>query len=370
MSVMRSSEKVKDGAPLIPSPPAPVAVTKLPVLQSLGLAAIYIGTSVSYFLGIRYTKKSIPYDAVMVVFTLECIKLLVCFVAYHIQTGESMIPKLLPSALTGNRETHTGSSGSALWKRGLPYAVPSFIYAVYNNLTFFNLQRIDPGTYQVLLQTKILVTGVLFTFFFREFLSVRQWGALVLLMVGVSCKFVGSPDGDAAATSHGAPTPSVIAVLMVVFQGFLSAFAGVYNEYAFKKDAGLSIHVQNFFMYFYALVFNIIIALVTTDVRQIQFSLLKRPAFLMVAALGAACGLSAAFLLKFINVLVKGFAGAVEVLITAVAARLLLGEPLGRFDLLSAVLVTVALAVYYTKGRWGHQFVSFGLAPRRVEILP
>lgn len=40
--------------------------------------------------------------------------------------------------------------------------VPSGLYCVYNVLTFTNLAAFDPTTYFLLLQLRVVVTGVLF----------------------------------------------------------------------------------------------------------------------------------------------------------------------------------------------------------------
>ena len=39
------------------------------------------------------------------------------------------------------------------------YFVPSALYAVYNNLSFFSLAKFDPTTYYLLLQFRVVVTG-------------------------------------------------------------------------------------------------------------------------------------------------------------------------------------------------------------------
>lgn len=42
------------------------------------------------------------------------------------------------------------------------YMVPSALYCVYNNLMFVNLARFDPTTYYLLLQFRVVITGVIF----------------------------------------------------------------------------------------------------------------------------------------------------------------------------------------------------------------
>lgn len=42
------------------------------------------------------------------------------------------------------------------------YFVPAFLYCLYNNLAFINLSSFDPTTYYLLMQLRVVVTGVLF----------------------------------------------------------------------------------------------------------------------------------------------------------------------------------------------------------------
>lgn len=50
----------------------------------------------------------------------------------------------------------------------LLYFIPSFLYCIYNNLTFKNLSTFDPTTYYLLLQFRVVITGVLFQVGFNE----------------------------------------------------------------------------------------------------------------------------------------------------------------------------------------------------------
>ena len=94
----------------------------------------------------------------------------------------------------------------------LLYAVPAVLYWVHNNvqvrpfsagmpystcrcrvhqtrlpcLQFVQLTYMDPATYQVLSNLKILTTGVLMWAVMRRHLSLLQWLALVLLLFGVT----------------------------------------------------------------------------------------------------------------------------------------------------------------------------------------
>lgn len=55
----------------------------------------------------------------------------------------------------------------------LKYFVPAFLYCLYNNLAFVNLSAFDPTTYYLMLQLRVVVTGVLFQVFY-EFISATR----------------------------------------------------------------------------------------------------------------------------------------------------------------------------------------------------
>lgn len=42
------------------------------------------------------------------------------------------------------------------------YMVPALLYCLYNNLAFVNLAAFDPTTYFMLLQLRVVVTGIVF----------------------------------------------------------------------------------------------------------------------------------------------------------------------------------------------------------------
>jgi hypothetical protein len=42
------------------------------------------------------------------------------------------------------------------------YFIPAAMYCMYNNLAFLNLNNYDPTTYFLLLQLRVVVTGVVF----------------------------------------------------------------------------------------------------------------------------------------------------------------------------------------------------------------
>ena len=59
---------------------------------------------------------------------------------------------------------------------------------------FMTLRYVDPATYQILGNLKIVTTGILFRLFLQRRLSLLQWIALALLMIGATTSQVGQAD--------------------------------------------------------------------------------------------------------------------------------------------------------------------------------
>ena len=62
--------------------------------------------------------------------------------------------------------------------------VPALLYCFYNNLAFTNLAIFDPTTYFMFMQTRLLMTGIIYQFLFKRKLSGKQWISLLILTLG------------------------------------------------------------------------------------------------------------------------------------------------------------------------------------------
>ena len=63
--------------------------------------------------------------------------------------------------------------------------VPALLYCFYNNLAFTNLAIFDPTTYFMFMQTRLLLTGIIYQFLFKRKLSGKQWISLLILTLGM-----------------------------------------------------------------------------------------------------------------------------------------------------------------------------------------
>lgn len=260
------------------------------------------------------------------------------------------------------------------------YMVPAFLYCLYNNLAFVNLATFDPTTYYLLLQLRVVVTGVLFQIIFKKYLSRRQWISLIMLTLGCMLKQVdlnsfysdanddseaavlqqagagagAAPEQLAAAKTIGKNMTGFdfsISAVFILAQTICSCLAGVYNEYLLKdKGAEVNIFVQNVFMYLDSIVCNAGILLLRGELLD-AFSVhnlgsIMRFSVIIIIVNNAAIGIVTSFFLKYMNSILKTFASALELLFTAVLCYFLFAIPIYVNTALAIAVVSYAIYLY------------------------
>ncbi|XP_054743313.1 UDP-galactose transporter senju [Anastrepha obliqua] len=333
--------------------------TKLTFVIFLLYISLFIGQGI-FVTASQEANNSYSYNTVTVVLLTEVLKLLVSASLY---CREKNLTSLL-------RDVRKDSNVMML------YFVPAFLYCLYNNLAFVNLSTFDPTTYYLLLQLRVVITGVLFQIIFKKYLTCRQWISLLLLTCGCMLKqidlnkFYGdtNDDSEAAAVQQvtlnvtNAFSPKVsgknmngfdlsLSALLILAQTIFSCLAGVYNEYLLKdKGVDVNIFVQNVFMYIDSIVCNALILLVngqlvgaftTQSLRTIwRFNVI------IIIVNNAAIGIVTSFFLKYMNSIVKTFASALELMFTAVLCYFLFAIPIYINTALAIAVVSFAIYLY------------------------
>ena len=231
----------------------------------------------------------------------------------------------------------------------LKYAVPALLYCVYNNLVYINLSTFDPGTYNVLMQARIVMTGVLYQVLFTKRLSRNQWLGIVLITLGCMCK-----EAD-KLTSSASLSASVRAWLLLLAQLLASVFAGVYTELLLKGgDGGLArgvtTNLQNAYMYLHSIVWNGAFLMaqgrLSEAVAHENLAAICTPTILAIMAIMSSVGLVTGYFLKHLDSVLKNIAAATEVVLTMLASAALFGTELNETGLVAALLVAAGVALY------------------------
>ncbi|KAG8183645.1 hypothetical protein JTE90_005632 [Oedothorax gibbosus] len=294
----------------------------------------YIALFVNQGILVTATKESdskYSYSTVTVVMLIECVKLIICSSVY---IREFSFPKLITAIIKDVKVL-------------MLYFVPAFLYCLYNNLTFINLSVFDPTTYYLLMQIRVVITGVVFQVLFKKQLSRKQWISLLLLTVGCIVKQMHTTPST-PSSSHSAP---YFYFILILVQVFCSCIAGVYNEYLLK-DVGADCHLmlQNVFMYVDSIICNLFVLLLNgeamTAFSSESFKTVGRPLVIAVIINGSACGIITSVFLKNLNSILKTFAGALDLIFTATACWIVFGIPIDRYTVLAIAIVLYATYLY------------------------
>lgn len=238
------------------------------------------------------------------------------------------------------------------------YFAPAFLYCLYNNLAFHNLSVFDPTTYYLLLQFRVVVTGVLFQIIFKKYLSRKQWLSLMLLTLGCMVKQINFGDLPASLSDEASPPKNTIGfdlsinAVFILIQTVCSCLAGVYNEYLLKdkNQECFNIYMQNVFMYIDSIVCNFLLLLVQGNILSAfaSESLVEifRPGVLLIAFNSCAIGIVTSFFLKYMNSILKTFASALELCFTAILCWIIFSIPIYMNTMLAIAIVSISVYLY------------------------
>lgn len=230
-------------------------------------------------------------------------------------------------------------------KSWLVFALPSVLYSLNNNLDMLNNQHMDPATEQVLVQAKILTTGVVWWWVFGREMGVRKWCGLLLLFVGAVS--AGWPQ-EAPAEGKRMHIDS-FGVFLILIYVWVSASAGVYNEWLYKnfsKDE--NIHSCNVRLYIIGCAVNLSAHLSrepTVAGLQSLFAGYNRYCWGLVATYSF-MGLLIAQVMKYLDSIVKLYISGCSMYVSAALSWIIFGYlPTTNF-VMGMILVTIAMVIY------------------------
>ncbi|XP_061174609.1 UDP-galactose transporter senju-like [Saccostrea echinata] len=270
--------------------------------------------------------------------------------------------KLVVSSTVYLKDNPVSSYFSEIYKHRsvlMYYFVPAALYCLYNNLQFVNLATYDPTTYYLLLQFRVVVTGVVFQVIFSKKLSRYQWVSLTFLTLGCIVKEYGHDSKSSLATSASS-TSSPLSVyfnhhlLLILVQVFSSCFAGVYNEYLLK-DKGVDVHImlQNVFMYLDSIFCNALVlgfkGEFISALEPGNIAAIMQPGVLIIVVNNAAIGIVTSLFLRNLNSILKTFASALELMFTAVLCWIIFGIAIDIYTIVAIFIVSAATVMYAQK---------------------
>lgn len=284
-----------------------------------------------------YNKESYPVPQTGIVFATEVTKLLLMLVLL-IKSGA--LTKVTMSFM---------------------FAVPSIVYATTNNLYFFALHYVTPPIWSVLIQSRVIITALVYRFWFKREVTKVQWVGLVLLVIAIAMTQL---KGD---TGEGLFSSLFLALLLSLLQAGLSVIASVFTEYLFKNDQRKFVE-QQFQMYLFSSFISLGFYLAEAfmfETSPATFQSLRESTsavhLLLIAAILFASlgGIAVASIVRKLDNIVKIYCAALANMFTAISCAFLFPNKF-TLDLVFAVaLIIMFVAIYlYEKKKLNGNFCS------------
>ncbi|KAE8880566.1 hypothetical protein PF005_g5057 [Phytophthora fragariae] len=313
-----------------------------------GIFVTYMGLWVSYGLLNELAKReSVRFNSACAVVLQSVLKLLLA--SYMYLTADTQATEPL-----GARIRFMVTQAQEHRNLLLLYFIPSGLYVVYDVLSYVNLRAFDAATYFLLLQFRLVVTGILHQMMFSKKLNRNQWVSLGVTTVGCAIKTLGSQDPNASAKlgAH-ANGPTLMAYGLLMVQMLSSTFAGVYNEVLLKKQASIPVNLQNVFMYIDSIVCTMgMLALGLTGqtaqeaLTMANFSVLFTPYVLPMVLIMSFIGVVTSLFLKQLDSIRKAIASALELVFLPLLSAVLFGQPLTLYTMAAVCFVGFGVYIY------------------------
>ncbi|NWS74945.1 S35A4 protein, partial [Crotophaga sulcirostris] len=266
----------------------------------------------------------IPFSSASVVVLVELTKLLLS----------------LLSLLAWNREL---PGATVSWRHIAPFALSALLYAANNNLVVHMQLFMDPSTFQVLSNLKIVSTALLYSLFLRQRLRLRQWlGLSLLVAAGVSYSWGGlqEPGSPSRMRLH----LTLPGLFLISIYCLISGLSAVYTE-AILKTQQLPLSLQNLFLYFFGVLLN----LVGSFWGGAEAGFLEGFSFwvLVVVVSQAVNGLIMSVVMKHSSNITRLFIISCSILVNAILSIALFSLQLTSLFFLAVSCIGLAVHLYY-----------------------
>ncbi|KAG2577911.1 hypothetical protein PVAP13_6NG159200 [Panicum virgatum] len=237
------------------------------------------------------------------------------------------------------------------------YPIPAILYMVKNLLQYYIFAYVDAPAYQILKNLNIISTGVLYRIILKKKLSEIQWAAFILLCAGCTTAQL---------------NPSSDHVLQTPIQGWMMAIVSCKRRYIhfhldycwkyfprlaelvillqaiIKKRPSRNINVQNFWLYIFGVIFNLVAICVQDYDAVMNKGFFHGYSFITVLMIlnHALSGIAVSMVMKYADNIVKVYSTSVAMLLTAVVSVFLFNFHLSLAFFLGSTVVSVSVYLH------------------------
>uniref|UniRef100_U3K4D7 Solute carrier family 35 member A4 n=1 Tax=Ficedula albicollis TaxID=59894 RepID=U3K4D7_FICAL len=221
------------------------------------------------------------------------------------------------------------------WRHAAPFALSALLYAANNNLVVHMQLFMDPSTFQVLSNLKIVSTALLYSLLLRRRLGARRWLALLLL-----CGGLWGHGRRGGMRLHVTPA----GLLLLTVYCLISGLSAVYTE-AILKSQALPLSLQNIFLYFFGVLLNLMGSLWS----GMEGGFLEgfSPWVLLVVLSQALNGLIMSVVMKHSSNITRLFVISCSILVNALLSVALFKLQLTLLFFMAVACIGLAVHLYY-----------------------
>ncbi|NXV00895.1 S35A4 protein, partial [Cettia cetti] len=235
------------------------------------------------------------------------------------------------------------AAAAVSWRHAAPFALSALLYAANNNLVVHMQLFMDPSTFQVLSNLKIVSTALLYSLLLRRRLGARRWLALLLLLAAgasYSCGGLRGRGEPGGMRLHVTP----VGLLLLCLYCLISGLSAVYTE-AILKSQALPLSLQNIFLYFFGVLLNLLGSVWSgTEGGFLEgFS----PWVLLVVLSQALNGLIMSVVMKHSSNITRLFVISCSILVNALLSVALFNLQLTLLFFVAVACIGLAVHLYY-----------------------
>lgn len=287
---------------------------------------------------VKQRDAEVPFASSAAVMSSEILKLLIC----SLIVGKDTLMAIRDSGSVGscvrNAVEDYGSST-------LKCAVPALCYTIQNNLIYYALGHLEVVVFQLLYQTKLLLTAVLSVLILSKSLKAQQWASLIALFIGM---VIVQLAGKKSSTADGAKGFDTGGVLAAFVGAGLSAFSGVYFEMILKGDMKVSLFARNVQL----AIFTVPISMGTVYMNDYDAVAANgvlggfSPLVWAVVLLQAFGGLVVAACMKYADNIMKNFASSGAIILGAAVSVIYFGFEMSAMFVVGVLFVLTSMLTY------------------------
>lgn len=230
-------------------------------------------------------------------------------------------------------------------------AIPGLIYTFQNNLLYVAVTNLPAATFQVVYQIKILTTALFSVFMLDKKLTYVHWAALFILTGGVAMVQVETTMSKQSESSSSVTKQNpMLGFVAVIVACISSGFAGVYFE-KILKSSPVSTWLRNIQLAGFGIILGLVGVYINDGTNVLAFGFFHgyNNFTIMVILNQAIGGLVVAFVVKYADNILKGFATSIAIIISCVCSIFIFDFHITLLFLMGASLVIGSVCLYSSR---------------------